>query len=29
MGKGADNLIFDKIKTEISKTPSFKYKIVN
>lgn len=29
MGKGADNLIFDKIKTEISKTPSLKYKIVN
>lgn len=29
MGKGADNLIFDKIKTEISKTFSFKYKIVN
>lgn len=29
MGKGADNSIFDKIKTEISKTPSFKYKIVN
>lgn len=29
MGKGADNSIFDKIKTEISNTPSFKYKIVN
>lgn len=29
MGKGADNSIFDKIKTEISKTSSFKYKIVN
>lgn len=29
MEKGADNLIFDKIKTESSKTHSLKYKIVN
>lgn len=29
MGKGVDNLIFDKIKMEISKIFFFKYKIVN
>lgn len=29
MGKGVDNLIFDKIKMEISNIFFFKYKIVN